>query len=568
VDPDLHLWQSIGSTPLGVDAPTGVSIRYDADFERLDAQIRKLESVTGEQVDWTAVVSIGRGILEHKSKDLLVASYLALGLFRTDGYRGLARGLSCLERLVDAFWPVLYPEMKRLRARMNALTWLSERAGTEVARRAPGAGEAESVKVCDDVVARLAATLEGLAGTDAVGLVELRRALKERIGQLATTTAAAPQAALQSEGRPAEASPGPAAAAERVEEKPPAAPAPSPVVGSGGIETREDCQRTVREAGAALRRAAAFLRRQSPSQPSSYRLIRAITWFEVDALPPNVEGRTRIPSPSSPIRDRCLALLSRGDWADLLNQAEARFPECPFWFDLQRFCAEALAGLGPQYARALDAVRAEVAALLTRLPNLVDLQFADGVPFADEATRSWLVGSVILVPESAPLPPVVASDRTDVLDDLRVESRRLAADRQVEAALTLLQNAARRAPDERTRFLIQFELARTCLELGQTRAALASFDVLDQRMARFALDSWDPSLAAEVLQVHWRALSDAQRTTKDSDLAGRLEVVYTRLCALDMVAGLRVRQAGDARASGASRTSSPAARPGPAVAGG
>jgi type VI secretion system protein VasJ len=428
---------------------------------------------------------------------------------------------------------------------MNALTWLSERAGTEVTRRAPGAGEAESVRTCDDAVARLAAAIEGLAGADAVGFVELRRALKERVAALAATAVAAPEPMPVAEGRAAAVSASPVAPAARVDAPAPAAPPPA---GGGGIETREDCQRAVREAGAALRRAAAFLRRQTPSQPSPYRLIRAVTWFEIDALPPNEAGKTRIPSPPPHLRDRCLALASGCAWADLLPEAEARVPEYPFWFDLQRYCAEALAGLGPHHGRALDAVRTEVATLFTRLPGLADLQFNDGVPFADEATRSWLAACVLPVAAPAPAPPAVAIDRADGLDDLRAESRRLVADRQLEAALALLQGAARRAADERTRFLIQFELARTCLDAGLTRAALASFDVLDEQANRFSLDRWEPALAAEVLQVHWRALNEAQRTAKDADLARRIDAVYGRLCALDLVAGLRVRPAGDGRA--------------------
>ncbi len=563
MDPDLHVWQSIGGTPLSAAAPTGVSVRYDADFERLEAQIQKLDSLAGDQVDWKTVVTLGREILERRSKDLLVACYLALALFHTDGYRGLARGLACIENLLDAFWPALYPELKRLRARMNALTWLSERAGTEVGRRAPDAGDADSVTVCDETIARVGSALARLAGADAVGLGELRRALKERVGQLATVAAAAgvqaasapvevPVAAA-SQATPAM-TPAQAAPAVRVEQRAPSAPAPVLTTTPGGMETREECQRVIRDARASLRRAMTFLRKQAPSEPAAYRLIRALTWFDVDALPPNDAGRTRIPSPAPHLRDRFQALVSQSAWADLLNESETRFPEYPFWFDLQRFSANALDGLGSQYSRVLDAVAAEISTLLTRLPDLTGLQFADGVPFADEATLSWFAKKVMPAPQPASPPSAAPIDRGDALNDLRAESRRLAADHHVDAALALLQAAARRAPDERTRFLIEFELACACFDLGQTRAALACFDVLDQRMSRFSLDSWDPSLAAEVLQAHWRALNDAQRIAKDADLTRRTDAIYTRLCALDMVAGVRVGQARDGRPAGPPRT--------------
>lgn len=534
MDPDLQRWESIGRTPIGADAPAGSAARYDPDFERLEGQVKKLEGVAGEAVDWPAVVALARNLLERKSKDLLVACYLALGLFQTDGYRGLARGLACIEAMVQAFWPSLFPELKRMRARTNALTWLSERGGALAAQRAPGGDESEFVAACDEALARLLSALGSLAGADAPGLPDLRRALKERVSQAA---APAPPGA----GAPVPATAPAAAAPPRLEERSVPAPAPAPPP-AGTIESREDCQRATREGSAALRRAAAFLRRQAPTQPAAYRLVRAVTWFELDALPPNEGGTTRIPSPPSHVRARCEALRSQAAWTDLLAETEARVSEFPLWLDLQRLAAEALGGLGEAYARALDAVKAELAALVGRLPAIADLQFADGVPFADEATRAFLgtVASRPTAAASAPAAPApLPSDAGGALDELLAESRRLLGERQADDALARLQDAARRSPDGRTRFLIQFEIGRACVQLGQGRAALACFQALDERMTTFSLESWDPALAAQVLQAHWAALTDAQRVSKEADLARRADEVYRRLCALDVVAGLR-----------------------------
>ncbi|MDC4206323.1 MAG: type VI secretion system ImpA family N-terminal domain-containing protein [Candidatus Manganitrophus sp.] len=126
---EIAEWVGIGSTPIRSDAPSGDSAKYDPLFEKLQAEIGKLEALSGGPVQWKEVIGSGREILEKKSKDLLVASYVSVGLLEQRGYAGLLAGLSCMEGMVEAFWETLYPETKRMRARINALIWLSEKGG-------------------------------------------------------------------------------------------------------------------------------------------------------------------------------------------------------------------------------------------------------------------------------------------------------------------------------------------------------------------------------------------------------------------------------------------------------
>ncbi|RLC09618.1 MAG: hypothetical protein DRI57_21815 [Deltaproteobacteria bacterium] len=68
-------------------------MRYDPEFEKLQSEIGKLSSPTGA-TNWEKVSRLAAGILEEKSKDLLVASYLAVARIHTDGADGLAPGLT------------------------------------------------------------------------------------------------------------------------------------------------------------------------------------------------------------------------------------------------------------------------------------------------------------------------------------------------------------------------------------------------------------------------------------------------------------------------------------------
>jgi type VI secretion system protein VasJ len=341
LDVGIAEWREIGTTPVREDAPCGESVRYDADFELLDAQMQKLESLSRQPVDWNQVVALGRKILQQKSKDLLVTSYLALGLLERDGFAGLSGALACLEGMVSQFWPALHPEMKRLRARISALNWLAEKAGSAVSRRETGSSEDEAVMACLAQVSALQALLQEKIGPDAPAMTELLRPLQE----LAKRVAPKPDAS-----EPA-IEPKPSAAANYVS---------APSGSAAPLETLEDARRLLKDSGTAIRRAIPIMRGKEPAGPAPYRLIRSLLWCEVDASPPAADGKSRIPPPPAHIRDRCRTLLEQSAWSELLSETESRIAEFPFWLDLHRLSDQALAGLGAGHAAARGAVRAEL----------------------------------------------------------------------------------------------------------------------------------------------------------------------------------------------------------------
>ncbi len=102
----------MGIQPIRPDAPAGDPGRDEPQFEVLQGEIRKLEEPDGRQPDWGVVIDAAAELLGRKSKDLLPASYLCLGLFQRDGYSGLVTGLSILKELIDRYWETLYPEFE------------------------------------------------------------------------------------------------------------------------------------------------------------------------------------------------------------------------------------------------------------------------------------------------------------------------------------------------------------------------------------------------------------------------------------------------------------------------
>ncbi len=94
-------FENLGRSPIPGPSPAGQDIRYDAEYSRLQEEIDKLNSVTqAGSVDWNRVVALGAEILETRSKDIMVAVYMFVGLMQTLGIEGMITGVGVINDLV------------------------------------------------------------------------------------------------------------------------------------------------------------------------------------------------------------------------------------------------------------------------------------------------------------------------------------------------------------------------------------------------------------------------------------------------------------------------------------
>ena len=252
-----------------------------------------------------------------------------------------------------------------------------------------------------------------------------------------------------------------------------------------------------------------------------------------------------VPPPPGHLRDRFRDLVTTSAWNELIDEAEERVTEFPFWLDLHRMSFQALSGLGKEYEPARTALRMEVIAFLTRLPGLAKLQFSDGSPFADGTTQRW-ISKELFPAQSAPAaaPPAPGAD-ADSIAALRESARKLAGEGKQTEAVALIQDAIKTMPGERARFLAHLELVTLCLEAGQIKPAIARLESLDEQVRRYSLEAWEPGLCVQVLRLYWDALNELARASRQisPEMMRQADVVYNRLCNLDVLAGLQVVEA-------------------------
>ncbi len=520
---------ALGRDPVRDDAPVGDPVRYDEAFEELQAQLDRIGSLSGEQPEWGQVVTLATDILKNKSKDLLVVTYLGLGLFEQDGYRGLRAGLCCYTEFLKTFWEGCFPKVKPPHGRYNAIQYLIDKLLVQIelkggeCKRMPGAGEKEAVHQCaeqfDSFVEALDAAFKDMP--DSPNPLPLKRAFKAlatKVGPLVSEQPAQPAAPPAQPGAAA-----PPAAAT-------AAPAPAAAPLGAAVP---DSFATPTAAVQAVIKVAKYLMAQNDKDPRPYALARAAHFGGVLQAPKD----RLLPAPANPQRRQFFETAAGGgNFPELLTQAEGQFVVTPLWLDMQRFVATALKGMGPMYAAAHHIVVFETLALVSRLPDLLEVTFKDGAGFADGATKAW-IGE--MQSEFGGGGGGGSAAAGDALGEAVAEARKLLTESKQADALQRLTRAADGSSSRRQQFRAQLALAGFCADMNKPNLATPILEGLESIIAEYAVVQWEPELAAEVYQKQYECLKKAlPKPTPDQQ--GRMNDVFAKLCRLNPAAALKL----------------------------
>lgn len=514
--------------PISPQAPAGVSAKFEPSFEALQKEMAKLTSASAGSasfVDWAAVVSQGGNILEKSSKDILVASYVAYGLYATSGLDGLARGICLLNGLVEGYWPTLFPELSRIRGRANALGWLMERLGPPLSTHPVSAGDRDILQALDEMAKGFAQRVREKFDGQAPSLKPMTDGIARLILSVPAEAPPPPPQPQAPEGSP----PPPPPRAENAPAKAAAAVPPPVAQFSGEIPT------FLRQSGGGLMSLASQLRSANTADPLAYRLWRSGLWLRVTELPrADSDGRTGI-SPLDPdLRNELDEMLNRRRWAVLLDKSEDALGQNLFCMDLNRYSALALEGLGEGHRLAKDALVSEVRAFLARFPKVPQLSTREGGSCTSPQAALWLEAEVTPPAASGLTPP--ASGASGALD--LEEAQKLLRTGKVEEAIALLGGQIQSAGNGRERFRLRLALAEMAIAGGKPRLGAALYESLDRESQNRALEEWEPELAVQCLVG---LLSSAKAGMgSGATLAQDFASPYGRLCRLNPEAALRI----------------------------
>lgn len=545
----------LASAPIPGDSPCGISVKYEETFQQLEAELAKQESLTAATVDWRLVEQLARTILATESKDLLVASYLAAALVQNQGYAGMVQGFALQKQLCELWWSDMHPPLKRIRGRAAAITWLVEKVGWHLESKPPTGKDLALVIELYDAVSGLDQWLADKMADkapDMTGLIRPLRQLKKAAdaeAKQAEAVAAKPAtppvekpsvAAGQESDTDSDPEPGPAAAQTPNPVLSPAKTTPPSIASSNSLKTPDinvdvasdaDANKAIRQIQDALRKLSAYYAEVKPAEPRRFRLARYALWLNVDALPPNKEGKTQVPPPAKDLGNRLQQTLDQADFIGVVDQVEKQLIKLPYWFEGHRLLVSAMDQLGGSHQAAASVVRAELRGLLERLPALLDLSYSDGTPFADDATRFWLSQTILTPDEGA----AGAAGQDDALREAHQAAVKLAASGKVSEAIDSLQQFARHCGSRREEYHARLALAEVLMDSGQAPAALPILDRLARHVEEYRLADWEPDYAKRCYQLlHLACQREANNEANDVEsLKLRQAAAYTELCWFD-----------------------------------
>ncbi len=520
-----------GGTPVGIDSS------YDPDFEQIKAEIDKLVSVSSGAPDWREVTSLGDRLLKEKTKDFRLLVWCALARLRTSGIHGGAEGVMALKLTCEAYWDEMYPPARRARARGNLADWMNEQITAELQPWEPTANDADALKALQSVLDEVDAVLADKLASAYGGLGSLRSLLRDKVRQLPAAPAPTPAAAPAAT---------PVATVDSVPTNATAATtntsssAASTVVSAPEAPTisgTSDILPALRTLGKNVVEVVRHMRRADPANSVSYRLQRTGIWLAIGDAPPAEGTKTRLPPPPADVKKKFEMRVQAAQWLELLTAAEDLTSTYLFWLDLHRLVALAMDRLGALFVDARLVLSREVVAFVDRVPTVVKLTFADGTPFADVATQTWLDEERSKHGSGGGSSPAssTVSEEEEELKRRFEEAREMVTSGNVAEGLSLATQLAVRGADSRTRFRARLAVAQLALQGGEFQIGKPMLEALVAEAETRHLDDWEPQLAAAV----YSAALVCERSTAGKTERPEIRRVFERLCQIDPALALK-----------------------------
>ncbi len=141
----LH-WQEL-LTPISTARPSGESLRYAGDYDRIrearredDPNLPQGEWISAlKRAEWPEVEKLCLEALTQRSKDLQIAIWLLEAELHLHAYQGLRDGLLIVLALCENFWDTLWPELEENDAelRVSPLIWMNEKLSVPLTLKLP-----------------------------------------------------------------------------------------------------------------------------------------------------------------------------------------------------------------------------------------------------------------------------------------------------------------------------------------------------------------------------------------------------------------------------------------------
>ena len=271
-----------------------------------------------------------------------------------------------------------------------------------------------------------------------------------------------------------------------------------------------------------------YYRSQDASDIRSIRLVRFLSWLEIDSLPMTEDGKTLLNPPSEMSINAIDELILEEKFDEALDVLESLIALSPFWLDGHFIAFDLLTKMG--HMTCASEVKNALVAFVKADNTILDLSFKDTTPFASIKLKNWLVESMGEVVGNS-----TTDSEADEKEQVLEKAYALAKKKQIKEAMALLQSKHSSAVNREDKFHWRLAKAGMAVEFGKNNVALALLEELKRDIDKYSLDEWKPELAAKVFNLY---LSSFNRTQVDIE---DINTVYARLCKIDIKQALEIK---------------------------
>ena len=177
-------------------------------------------------------------------------------------------------------------------------------------------------------------------------------------------------------------------------------------------------------------------------------------------------------------------------------------------------------------------IESEITGLLTRLPALAQLRFAEGTPFADAATQAWLDTILRSAPNAS---TAQTSTDNNKLDYYLTAAKKQVRKKNLSDLLDCIANMpANNAKDE---FQKQRAMAKLCVENKRPDLAISLLEKLALQMEQYHLITWEPelvlSLWVEIYTLLNNQLKQATGEPVKTAITAKMETLRKSICQIN-----------------------------------
>ena len=197
---DIETRAQTWTQPISEASPAGEDCRYDDEFEQVDVEIKKLQSVEGLQPDWQRVEELCTLLLAKRTKDTTLLSALCVALTIRGRYAGLAAGFKAYHDVAEQHWEVMFPALRRLRGRAGDYTWMLQTITRYLGDMAPANNDYADIVACQENFGVLDRLLRERFGDLHPAVGPVTRELEHHLSQTTPPPPPAPEPAQAAAG--------------------------------------------------------------------------------------------------------------------------------------------------------------------------------------------------------------------------------------------------------------------------------------------------------------------------------------------------------------------------------